>query len=303
MSGCPVASLCPMFDGLELENEHLRLRVLPARGGKVTSILDRSADREWIWDPGGDRRQAGLGDDYDENWQGGFEELFPNDSPTQIAGYDLPDHGELWSAEWAVVDASDVEVVLRVTGPVTGVVVTKSFDLDGSTVSVRYRLEHRGAERLPFLFKLHPAIAVDQDCRIELPGGRVEAVDPAFSRLLEGSGPWPWPGPPEADLERCRESASGLQEFVYVRDLPDGWCAVTDERLGRRLRLSYDMSDFPFCWLFITYGGWRGHEVVVLEPCTNYPKDLHEAVGKGTTAWLEPGETKTLHATFSLEDQ
>ena len=31
----------------------------------------------------------------------------------------------------------------------------------------------------------------------------------------------------------------------------------------------------------MTYGGWRDHNVVALEPCTNYPKDLAMAIPRG----------------------
>lgn len=288
--------------GIELDNGQLRVRVDPSRGGRVVSLFDHGTDREWAWTRSFEGPKPRLGDDYDSNWTGGFEELFPNDAPTTVAGRRLPDHGELWFAEWSVMSSGQQFAELRLRAPVTGVEITKAFTLDGSNLTVEYRLTHDGVEALPFLFKLHPAVAVHAGCRIELPGGHLEPVDPAFSAILPTGGPWPWPGPPGASLEQCHSPESRLQEFVYVHDLPEGWCAVADDTLARRLRLSYSLTDFPYCWLFLTYGGWRDHEVVVLEPCTNYPKDLHRAIERGSTAWLAPGEQTTLQATFTVED-
>ncbi len=41
----------------------------------------------------------------------------------------------------------------------------------------------------------------------------------------------------------------------------------------------------------MTYGGWRGHNVVVLEPRSNYSRDLKEAMAKGYAAVLAPFST------------
>ena len=36
--------------------------------------------------------------DYDSQWIGGYEELYPNDKVELINGKHAPDHGELWSS-------------------------------------------------------------------------------------------------------------------------------------------------------------------------------------------------------------
>ena len=46
---------------------------------------------------------------------------------------------------------------------------------------------------------------------------------------------------------------------------------------------------FRSCWIFASYGGWREHEVVVLEPCTGYPVSVQDGVAAGTHQILEPG--------------
>jgi hypothetical protein len=54
--------------------------------------------------------------------------------------------------------------------------------------------------------------------------------------------------------------------------------------------MHYSLADFPYTWLFLTYGGWRDHFTAVLEPCTNMPKDLETARRAGACARLEPGQ-------------
>lgn len=288
---------------ISLASSQLQAVIYPALGGRVQNLVDLVTGREWFWtNPELPLSPSVVGADYDDHWQGGFEELFPNDAGTTLGGVELPDHGELWSSPWDVLRSDDSSATLSVVGPVTGVSVTKSFTLDGPCLHVDYELHNPTGDDLPHLFKLHPAIAVTGDCAIELPGGSVEPVDPSFSRILPGEGRWSWPGPPGGDVSRCHPPSSGLREFVYVHGLQEGWCAVTDQRLGRRLRLSYPLDDLPYCWLFLTYGGWRGHQVAVLEPCTNYPKDLHEAIQRGTTGLLPGGGAAKMRVTFEVED-
>ena len=38
------------------------------------------------------------------------------------------------------------------------------------------------------------------------------------------------------------------------------------------------------------FGGWRGHYVAVVEPCTNWPKELAKAAEAGRCAALKSGE-------------
>ena len=84
--------------------------------------------------------------------------------------------------------------------------------------------------------------------------------------------------------------SSQQQEFVYVRNLPEPWCGIEDPGANAALHMNFDSSAFPYVWLFLTYGGWRDLYTAVLEPCTNMPKDLAEAVRAGQSAILLPGE-------------
>jgi hypothetical protein len=43
------------------------------------------------------------GADYDSNFYGGIDELIPNDIPENIDGIDDPDHGELWTTPFGIL--------------------------------------------------------------------------------------------------------------------------------------------------------------------------------------------------------
>ena len=283
-----------MTGSLELRviaSDQLSATIVPQLGGRLIELQDLRHARQWLWR--NHRVPIGpvdRGAEYDDVWQGGFEELFPNDAPTTREGVDYPDHGELWSIPWEVVEAGSGSVTLSVVGPTTGVRVAKTFSVVGPKLTVRYTLRHDGEAPLPHLFKPHPAFAVHERCRIDLPGGTVEKVERSFGNMLWSTKPEEWPAEP--NLSQCRSHSSGEHEFFYVSNLPGGWCGITDLKTESWVRVDYPQEVFPYCWIFMTYGGWRDHNVVVLEPCTNYPKDLATAISRGSHAIL-PAESET----------
>ena len=283
---------------VSLVSEQAEVVVIPELGGRTAELRDLLRGRQWLWR--NDRTAVGpvrAGTAYDDVWQGGFEELFPNDAPS-AGERNLPDHGELWSIPWELTEASQSSLTLQTVGPSTGTTVTKSLRLDGPELTIRYRLDPPPSARFPYLFKLHPAFEVNDHCRIELPPGIVEKVSPDFGDLLDSADRQAWPT--VAQLDRCRSASSSTHEFIYVSEMERGTCGISDMSRGARVDLTYSTDDFPYCWLFITYGGWMGHNVVVLEPCTNYPKDLDEAVKRGTSASFVEGESKEYNVKVTL---
>jgi hypothetical protein len=287
------------FEVLVLENSQVRASVIPSLGGRVWELLDRVRGRQWIWH----REDVPLavsprGTSYDDVWAGGWEELFPNDAPADFEGRALPDHGEWWTTPWTVAEASDgVEAMVRLVADtrIRRASCIKEYRLggDADTIYVSYRIESHEPDAFHFLFKQHLPVALTPSCELTLPGGRVTAVDPAFGTMLPGSGPFDWPLARGTDLDdvdlRRVPAPTAEREFVYVTELPEGWCGVDDVSLGASIRMRFDHRRMPFLWLFLSYGGWRDCYTAVLEPCTNMPKDLAEAVRTGQSARLDAG--------------
>jgi len=284
------------FEAFVLENSRVRATVIPSLGGRMWELLDRVRGRQWIWH----REEVPLaaspsGSTYDDVWAGGWEELFPNDAPADFEGRTLPDHGEWWTTAWTVAEATGgAEAVVRLVADtrILRASCVKEYRLTGDTVHVSYCIESREPEAFHFLFKQHLAIAVTPSCELALPGGRVSAVDPGFGTMLPGPGPFEWPLARgiDLDVDLSRVPAPSTErEFVYVTELPESWCGVDDVSAGASIRMRFDQRRMPFLWLFLSYGGWKDCYTTVLEPCTNMPKDLSEAVRTGQSARLNPG--------------
>lgn len=271
-----------------LDNGLVRADVLPAFGGRVWTLTDLSRGTDWIWNsPKVSLAVPDAGASYDDSWAGGWEELFPNDAPGAFDGRALPDHGEWWRRAWTADVLEDTahraEVRLRLETRSAKASCEKIISLAAGAKSLRvhYRIENREDGPLRFMLKQHLAAAVRPGDHLELPGGVVHRVDPSFSTLIKES-PAPWPG------SLALPPAGKDKEFVYVADLPEGWAAIRRPD-GASLRMTFDLKAFPHCWFFMDLGGWRGHYVAVVEPCTNWPKDLAEAAAAGRCASLPPG--------------
>ncbi len=288
------------FRALLLENRHLRAVILPELGAKIWSLVDKMADREILWhNPRVPPRPVIYGAAYDDWFCGGWDELFPNDAPAVIGGDAYPDHGEWWSMpyDWQVdADAHEIRLRLRRSGVVTPTFVEKSITLraDEPMLRIRYRIRNDGPAPLDFLLKLHPALAIDPGCRIDLPA-RTVLVDEGFRQRLGATVErFTWPlahsdGGATVDMRQVPPQSAALCDFFYAIELDAGWCALTDAPRATGFGLTFDPAVFSSVWVFGAYGGWRGLYTAILEPCTGYPYRLEEAIAQGSASCLEPG--------------
>lgn len=285
----------------------LSVEIDPDRGGAVTGIRSVSTGDEWIYfDPKRRPKGASL-ENYDEVWCGGFEELFPNDAAGVIDGRLLKDHGELWQQPWQVLRQHELGVTLSYTCSTVPAVITKEIRLnsDMPSLTIQYSIQNTSGETFPYLFKLHPAMRIDAGDTILLPGGSVLPVSLDFSTIIGTEGPFLWPmvnGRSNAvtDLSIIPEQRLGHQEFIYVKDLPSGSCGLKRKNTGEEFIIEFPRENFPYTWMFMALGGWRNYYTVVLEPCTNFPKDMLTAIANGTSAVMKPNELRTFSINISL---
>ncbi len=276
---------------VRLESDALRVDVAPGVGGRVVSLVEKSSGHEFLW-----RNRAlplqclAAGSEYDPNFFGGIDELFPNDIPEEINGVPCPDHGELWTLplDWR---CDGERLKLAGTLPRFGLRYEREMSLraDGPFLDVDYRISNPTARARQFLWKLHAALAVQAGDVIECPARQAQVVDLNYSRFSTPA-PFAWPQI-EGKSANVIPAADGTMDFFYLFDLREG--RMTWRRPRERLECAYhfDTRVFPYAWIFASYGGFFGHYTVVLEPCTAMPLSVNEAASKNQCSVLQPGET------------
>lgn len=298
-----------------LENAVIRVVVLPGLGGKISSMVDKRVDAELLWL--NDRvptRPVPFGSSYDDSFIGGWDELYPNDIAEELADEPLPDHGEVWALPWVVSTGTDhgpdggsAWVELSVRTPITTSTITKRLTVGtASTIEIDYRLTNSGHVAQPFMWKSHVAVALRTDTVVDM--GATDVLVHAFGsprgRPDGGTMRWPYLDADGVrhDLRQLPDTSTrGLSEFLIATAMQRGECSVRHPTDRAGLRLGWELADLPSCWLFASYGGgWRGLDVLVLEPCTGYPLSVSDGVAAGTHQVLPAGATRQWRITADL---
>nr|WP_276316150.1 DUF4432 family protein [Paenibacillus lignilyticus] len=286
-----------------LENELLRVIIMPDLGAKIWQITFKPRGKDLLWHhPRMKPRKLALHTVYDDHFFGGWDELYPNDIAETIDGEPFPDHGEIWTLPWQYalerVDPEEVTLHMWVETPISASRLSKRVTLRAGESKLRFAhtITNLGRKPQPYLWKLHAAMAADEHSRIDLPARTMEMEGFGTPRTGKTSYSYQWPYSEDDagvvhDMRQVLPHSSGVSEFQYATDMQAGWCALTHTREGIGFGLSYDNRVLPTCWLFASYGGWRELQTVVLEPCSGYPVGLQDGLDRGTHQILQPGET------------
>jgi hypothetical protein len=271
---------------LTLSSENIQIEVAPEIGGRITTFTDRRTGYQFLWkNPNLELRKEQPGAQYDPNFYGGIDELMPNDMPETIDEVECPDHGELWTASFEHKVLSTHSVAMWTTLPKFQFEIVKVIEVIDYSCRVLTRVTNHSQTAKPFLWKLHAAVAIQPGDAIDCSAERYTAADPDWSRRKD-EGKWEGEVVPEFD---------GTAEFLYLHGLWNGY--MSWERGGKKFDVRFDTAVFPYAWYFASYGGFDGHHVAILEPCTCMPISVNEAALLGQCPILQPGQT--IETTYS----
>jgi hypothetical protein len=249
-----------------LENNQLKVEILPELGGRISSILYKPENKNWVWNNANNSvSKVRDGKNYDDNWQGGWEELFPNDEVETFSWGTGYDHGELWFNTWDVQNFNKNKVSLEINNLESGTKFVKTFSIKNSTIYTKYSADISFEDH--FLFKLHLAIPLEEKLYISVEHSNLEKVEKNFGNILETS---------KTSYFLEPQKDTGLFDFAYLNNAGN-YIKIIDSKKNV-MELTFDNTTLEYFWIFQSQGGWRNHNVVVLEPCSNGKKIISEAV-------------------------
>ena len=319
--GCRVTVFS--IEGLQafsLENRWIRIGVLADKGCDIYEFLYKPKDVDFMWrSPNGivnpnrgvpsSAHPAGT---FMDTYEGGWQELFPTlGRPTGYGGAELGDHGEVamlpwdWSIERDDPDGVTVVCEVRCRRSPFRLRRVLSVTASSPALEINEEVENEGAEPLEFMWGHHPVVGapfLQPGCLITLPDGVVHPMrlgDDGRHRPYREGTPWPDYEPEDgarSQIDRLPEPDARHVDQLYVSDLQEGSYAVTNPDLGVGFALEWDLSVFPYLWLWRTLGHstrypWYGRTYSLgLEPYSSVPPQFDDAREHGSLLSLGPGE-------------
>jgi len=273
-----------MTEGLVLENQHIRLVVIPKNGARVTSLTDKKSGREWLVSGNTSlpEPEAAYGGDEAAGW----DECFPTIAPVKAASATawhrpLRDHGDLWGRPWHIEEANRTRLTTRYACP--EFTFTRALELEGSQVECSYEVVTAGRRALPFLWAQHVLLAVTPADRIVLPG--VKLIDADYMRL-KGEVRMPqtfsWPGPGGVlgiPLDAIHPQSTRLAAKFYAEVPPAPMVSVGNDTGW--LDFTWNAEELPYLGLWMNYGAWPSaspQHHLSIEPTTT----AHDSIADAT---------------------
>jgi len=283
-----------------LENDAVRLAVCPDVGARILSLLDRRTGREWLvqGEPPSDLaawadEDVVFGGDEAFGWDECLPTVAPCPDPLSPDAPPLRDHGECWGRPTDVVADRD-RLIARWTSSRWEWAFERQLELDAAAVEATYRIENRGSRPLPFLWSIHPLLALQ-------PGSTVELDWAAEVRITAAVG-FDRPPDPTPDRWTVGDVSAGTALKAYARMTAPGG-GVARQPDGASLRVTWDQTAAPVAGLWLEGGGWPAgapvHQVAI-EPTTSEDDDLCSAIEARRALVVPAGDTATWQVRISL---
>jgi hypothetical protein len=302
-----------------LENERLRVGVLPGKGADIFDLAFKSpAHSEPLQllmqtpsglKPPGRQLQA----DFLENYEGGWQELFPNANDGCIYhGREIPFHGEValerWKFETPPLETNVTALRLSVNCRKTPFHLERAMFLhrEESRLVIQEKVTNLGTEPCDFVWGHHLTLGGDfleAGCEVEVPAHEFFTQDvlfePLTAQLEPGqAGKWPLARTRQqrtVDLRKIPGPDAHSHDDVIVGALERGFYRITNPRLKLAFCLEWDANVFPWLMFWQPYGGadlppLTGIYGVGLEPwVSRFP--LEKAVETGQARCLGGSES------------
>lgn len=281
-----------------MDNEWLTVTIAPSLGGKILSVFNKELSREFLWKNDAlTLTKLSPGSDYDSNFFGGIDELIPNDIPQTVDANEYPDHGELWTMPLECIIENDA-IRLRGILPISQLEYEKSVRLNDTMPSVvfDYKITNRSGKSRNFLWKLHAAVAIEAGDKLETHMTLAKVADAGYSRF-SNTNQFAWPQIESVDASII-PGRNDSMDFFYLYNSSIGRMHLSSKNGRDLFGYDYDSKVFPFQWYFASYGGFLGHYVSILEPCSAMPINLLEAISNNQCTSLNPGQVLDTQVTL-----
>jgi len=294
-----------------LENELLRLAVAPERGAKILSLLYKPQNFEVFFQPvDGTYPLAEYGADFARYDTSGADEMFPTIDACNYPyeGYSkvsLPDHGELWSLPWTVIEDQEA-LMTEIKGVALPYIFSRSITLCENILHCKYKVYNAGNQPLYGLWAFHGLVACDEWTTIILPDVK-DVITVHNSKALGSVGTrHSFPSTIDQTGEQyslqwiAPKSAGKTEKFYVDGSLLQGEAALTLNQGQLLYKVLFPVHKVPYLGVWCNEGGFKGEYNCALEPATGYYDSLEIANEQQSIQPLQPQETMEWYLDIEL---
>lgn len=297
-----------------LENDLIKLTLLPGWGSKIVSIIYKPLNYETLWqNPGENYIKTGYGEPYEKGEFSGFDEMFPSISRCIYEGYpwagiEIPDHGEVWSIPWDYGLGGDL-VRLWVNGVRFPYQLEKRVFLEKERIYLKYRAINESSFDLDFIWAAHPLFNAAPGMEFIVPGGMDKVINSVPGpRLKEYGKVYDFP---IAKLFDGRELNLGIvperndfgyQKYYFSGKMTEGWCILYDRIKKLNIGLTFPEDRVPYLGVWVNEGGWEGQYNIAPEPATGAMDRIDFARIWGMNSVLKAKESMEWYLNVSFKE-
>ncbi|MBM7559652.1 galactose mutarotase-like enzyme [Marinitoga litoralis] len=294
------------MEGLSLENEYIRLIVLPELGAKVASILYKPQNFEVLFQPTLKKYDLPqYGDSFEKYDTSGIDEMFPNIDKCiypfeEYYGETLPDHGELWSIPWKCEKENNNTIFCEVKSPKFNYIFKRTIELNKNSIIFNYSVKNLNNHLFRGFWAFHGLLAIDNNSEIILEGiNRVLNIKKDSKYLGKGENICDYPVYNNYHLNKFLPVESKNTEKFYLLDKIDS-AGVTLN--NNKLLYNINFKDLPYVGIWKDEGGFKGEYNCAIEPCNGFYDSLEIAKKHGKYLTFEPGEEKSWSISIELKE-
>ena len=304
------------MDVVWMENEILRIGILPGRGGDIFEFTYKKAAvnlllhlEKGIRNPARDFPQVkGTTNQFEDYYYGGWQQALPNSPAMRYRGAELGQHGEVWMLPWsyAILKNSPGEIQLKLWArPVRIPICIErviTLHAGSSHLELLDTLTSECDTDLDIMWGQHIAFGMpllSQGGRLETNATTIEAEpDMPANRRIRPGNPYPFPNgiSPDGAHENLTEiypaNSRSYSELAYLSGFPDDPYYVIYPNAGEfGFRLTWQKEIYPYLWLWEERNAtrdapwWGSVFAYALEPWSaKYTSDPGQAIAN--REWL-----------------
>lgn len=289
-----------------LENEKLKIGLEPALGGKIVSFFHKGKGFELAAQRSGSLEELPSPGDSFAPYAFGMDDAFPNIDGEKIdwQGRELfyPDHGEIWSAAFEVIEVSRDRVSLKWISGRFGYRYQKLLHLDGDTLQLCCRITNESGAELPCFWTWHGLVRYEEDMRVLWPSGTSGFLNVQANGFLGRAGARYDVQNSKYDFTRVPGIKPASTAKYYVEHpVSQGCCGLHYPSQGVTLTMEYDSELLPYLGFWVTAGGFQGDYNCALEPTNGFYDSISAARENGKLPRLQPGESMALELKLMLK--